>query len=924
MKRIRLLFVLLFVFIFVASCDYNINQEDKTNDDYHNITYIVDGTVINKELVKDGELLTEPNNPESLNGLFIGWYNGNLKWDFNENKVYADITLKAVFSNDENIPVYQGMSIKTFDHNPKLRYHQSSNYIPNFDIIETPGVNYFVHKNDTYLLEIHLLNPKSYEILSFSLNGEKYQSYQFKEGSTSTLLIIELKAPNISGIVNLTIDAVKYVEGTIIKDVRMNGEKTIKIGVTYDDLPNVLIRNAYVEGFNYYLNFKIIDNSNLLNNNVYLYLFDGEKVQSYNLSMANNIIFDNLELSKHYEYSIIGVYDALDGIGRSAKILYSDAFDVLDGFKIFNINPSINDVTFVIEKLNEECSFEKIGLYLNNELMYESRNILSSFDNLKPNQQYEIRLMFKFDQAGTIIHKTISYYFNTLNVEQKPFIVDSIRIDMENKTYQYEMKDKNELNNNTIVYLKGERLINGELVEFKYVENSKGEFKLNGDERTMYLSIKYLIDDGDSFIQQELDIKDKNILIEFGYLNIETNKIDINEEENILVFGNDTALYFKPKTNDYYDYNPEPYIGLIDNNLICFNYTVSNIIDGICYLFDGDYAYVKSTDMVFNNGEEFNIIIPATVHFKDKEYIVTKIMSNFGSWISSFTYNDTTQYFDSPCSFSIVLPDTITEIESYAFYQCNIVSINIPKNVTKINDYCFYNCFELRDISLSESLLEIGDYAFYGCENIEFVLPKSVNKIGKYSFSFTKVTLDKDSALSIIEEGAFSFSRTPKFIIPSSIERIEKRAFYSIDTYTYLYLTTGIDIYEYPDCTIDGINWYIIPTFGREIERSYIEELTFMSNDHLQYVGDEAFYGILLDTLILPKSVKQIGDNIINDSNITYFEIGKVESMGNMFTKSRFDEGVERTIKLIGDSNDLRLMLKLKDFDHIIFENIEE
>lgn len=47
---------------------------------------------------------------------------------------------------------------------------------------------------------------------------------------------------------------------------------------------------------------------------------------------------------------------------------------------------------------------------------------------------------------------------------------------------------------------------------------------------------------------------------------------------------------------------------------------------------------------------------------------------------------------------STVIPESVTKIGDYAFYNCNLKSINIPGNVTSIGKSAFESYFSLRDI----------------------------------------------------------------------------------------------------------------------------------------------------------------------------------------------------------------------------------
>ena len=70
----------------------------------------------------------------------------------------------------------------------------------------------------------------------------------------------------------------------------------------------------------------------------------------------------------------------------------------------------------------------------------------------------------------------------------------------------------------------------------------------------------------------------------------------------------------------------------------------------------------------------------------------------------------------------IILPDSVTEIEKHAFYQCtDIESVHLGNGIISIGKKAFYNCQSLKTVTLPESLTSISDYAFAGCTSLESV-----------------------------------------------------------------------------------------------------------------------------------------------------------------------------------------------------------
>ncbi|MBQ3076201.1 MAG: leucine-rich repeat domain-containing protein, partial [Clostridia bacterium] len=96
------------------------------------------------------------------------------------------------------------------------------------------GQNYYAMPGEDIYINIHLSNPGGYEILSFTLNGVKYSSYMFEPGSDLETLILKTNVGETGGLKEYTIDAIKYVDGEKIKDVKMKGDRTVKVFVNDD------------------------------------------------------------------------------------------------------------------------------------------------------------------------------------------------------------------------------------------------------------------------------------------------------------------------------------------------------------------------------------------------------------------------------------------------------------------------------------------------------------------------------------------------------------------------------------------------------------------------------------------------------------------------------------------------------------------
>ena len=84
---------------------------------------------------------------------------------------------------------------------------------------------------------------------------------------------------------------------------------------------------------------------------------------------------------------------------------------------------------------------------------------------------------------------------------------------------------------------------------------------------------------------------------------------------------------------------------------------------------------------------------------------------------------------------SIDIPNTVKEIDDFAFYMSGLRSVTIPGSVTRLGTSAFWNCEGLENVTLSEGLSSIGDYAFSRCYNLSsIIIPNSVQTLGNEAF----------------------------------------------------------------------------------------------------------------------------------------------------------------------------------------------
>ncbi len=273
---------------------------------------------------------------------------------------------------------------------------------------------YYAKKNEDIYITVHINNPASFEILSFTLNGTKYQSYMFAEGSNSEELILKVNVGEAQGIVEYTIDAIKYVDGTEIKDVRMNGERTVQIGVYPEDPkdhPMVAITDTVIGCDEIAFTTTLSDVNDMVQaskGTLYAFLYVGEdQVAQKELSVSENtsVVFSDLIHGTGYRYNIVAYYDSLDGSGFGAYCLCEEYFYTKSFVEITDIN--LVDGTDLFFDINitggQNVSVQKIELFKKSGTVESTGNgDIRSFSGLAIGS-YTLKVTYSYDNGETRI-----------------------------------------------------------------------------------------------------------------------------------------------------------------------------------------------------------------------------------------------------------------------------------------------------------------------------------------------------------------------------------------------------------------------------------------------------------------------------------------------------------------------------------------
>ncbi len=321
-------------------------------------------------------------------------------------------------------------------------------------------------------------------------------------------------------------------------------------------------------------------------------------------------------------------------------------------------------------------------------------------------------------------------------------------------------------------------------------------------------------------------------------------------------------------------------IALFICTLICTNVLMAQFVlrDEVIYQIIGPnsvkvYSY-DGTDSVF--------IIPSHITYNGTNYTVTTI----GDYAFSYSYY--------ACVSSITIPNTVTTIEEYAFFNCGCLRyINIPNTVTSIGEGAFECCSNLLSINIPNSLTTINSHTFNTCSNLTSItIPNSVTHIGIGAFNgctnLTSITIPN----SVIYIGAFAFQECENLtsiIIPNSITAIADSTFLdctSLDSIIIPNTISSIGNNAFENCSsLDSI---YIPNSVTSIGTAAFKGCTSLDSIYIPNsvtsIGAAAFKGCTsLDSINLPDSITSIGNELFRGcSNLTSITIpGAVGSIGN-------------------------------------------
>jgi len=276
-----------------------------------------------------------------------------------------------------------------------------------------------------------------------------------------------------------------------------------------------------------------------------------------------------------------------------------------------------------------------------------------------------------------------------------------------------------------------------------------------------------------------------------------------------------------------------------------------------------------------------------------------------------------------------------------------ITALVVPEGVTSIGDYAFYNCTSITEVTFSDSLVSVGQKAFYGCSAIEkvnvsgigswcgisfydqysnptfyakklyvnnelltdLVIPTGVTSIGGYAFYYCSDIISVSIPNSVEHIGASAFgycTGITNIEVPSSVKSIYYGAFRacaSLESITLPFVGSALN----PSSTMNSFGFIFgDSSLGCTMTRQYYQYDNGTSKPgttnsyyfiptslkSVTITGGKLYYGAFyncsgLTEIILTDGVTDIGDYAFYCcSGITSIKIpNSVASIGNLAFK---------------------------------------
>lgn len=198
----------------------------------------------------------------------------------------------------------------------------------------------------------------------------------------------------------------------------------------------------------------------------------------------------------------------------------------------------------------------------------------------------------------------------------------------------------------------------------------------------------------------------------------------------------------------------------------------------------------------------------------------------------------------------LTIPTSVDSIGWRAFENATaLTKVTIPANVKSIASAAFRGCTALNSVSIPTSITQIAEQTFYGCTSLtNITIPASITRIDDKAF---------DACTKL-----FEVTNLSALAVTAGDTANGKLGFYAKDIFTTAGATSKLSTDE---------NGFV---FYNDGETNYLFTYAGVQSDIVlpeQTDGAYTFYpntfaGLNIESVVIPTSVKNIGDNLFGDA----------------------------------------------------------
>lgn len=266
------------------------------------------------------------------------------------------------------------------------------------------------------------------------------------------------------------------------------------------------------------------------------------------------------------------------------------------------------------------------------------------------------------------------------------------------------------------------------------------------------------------------------------------------ETEEITITPKTETQVLEPTTGKLIDkVHVDKVTASIDPDIKAENIKVGANILGI----DGAYEGVDTSDATATAGD----LLKDKTAYVNGEKIVGTIQEYDGSFTGGgSSVNEWEAIFTSSIDETLganvtKLPEGITKIGKYAFYECDYLALTeLPETITEIREHAFDSCENLALTKLPEGITKLTTSVFSSCTNLAITkLPEGMTSIGQYSLNACRNIKLTELPDNLIEIKSAAFRYCDKLAItklPKGMTKLESSTFLGCISLTELDITS--------------------------------------------------------------------------------------------------------------------------------------